>query len=369
MLRAIEGFAVLFLLSAFFAYVLAPAMAGVQRRIRLRRRQRPLSRSGALIVVYVLLFAPVVLTWQASRPSVEHWVRVTAPESVTRLFGGSEAPAFTAIARRLPLSEESRASAIARVRSVVGYIERETRATLNDMLAAADQAIWLLAVPVVAFFLLTAMPAFQRSALRVMPRGHLQWRTEEYLRDVNSALAGYVRAQTAAALIVGLASVAGFLAIRLPSAISIGVAAGILELVPAVGPLTAALIACAQAGSKLVAVLVFLAALRIVQDYMIYPRLVRHGMHLSTPAVILTVWIGAVLAGAAGVILAIPVAGFISVSLRHWREFRDIEQLVKSAEFAERAEPAEKAELAERAGRTSGTKPAEPTAQTVKPGP
>ena len=62
-------------------------------------------------------------------------------------------------------------------------------------------------------------------------------------------------------------------------------------------------------------------ALRIVQDYVVYPRLIRHGMHLSTLAVILTVWTGAVLAGAAGVIIAIPVAGCLSVSLRHWREY------------------------------------------------
>jgi len=96
----------------------------------------------------------------------------------------------------------------------------------------------------------------------------------------------------------------------------------------AIGPLTALLIASAQSGDRLVAVLVFLIALRVIQDYFIYPRLVRHGMHLKTPAVILTIWIGAALAGAAGVILAIPVAGFLSVSWRHWREFQEIERLV-----------------------------------------
>jgi predicted PurR-regulated permease PerM len=75
---------------------------------------------------------------------------------------------------------------------------------------------------------------------------------------------------------------------------------------------------------------VFLGALRIVQDYVIYPRLIRHGMHMSTLAVILTIWVGAVAAGAAGVILAIPIAGFLSVSYRHWREYRAIERLVRA---------------------------------------
>ena len=75
----------------------------------------------------------------------------------------------------------------------------------------------------------------------------------------------------------------------------------------------------------------FLVALRVVQDMLVYPRLIRHGMHLSTPAVVLSLWTGAVLGGAGGVVLALPVAGFLSVSLRHWREYRAIERLVRTS--------------------------------------
>jgi len=155
---------------------------------------------------------------------------------------------------------------------------------------------------------------------------------------VNSALAGYVRAQFAAAIIAGTFCVTGFVLIRIPSAVSLGVAAGILELVPAVGPLTALLVACSEAGARAWEVFVLLAALRLLQDYVIYPRLIRRGMHLSTPTVIVTMWIGAVLGGAAGVILAIPVAGFVSVNLRHWREYRAIEQPVRNHGSTSRSE-------------------------------
>src|SRR5258707_390834 len=103
-----------------------------------------------------------------------------------------------------------------------------------------------------------AGPAFQRSTLRVLPRGHLQWRGEEYLRDVNSALAGFVRAQTAAAVIVGCLCVCGFMLIGVPSALSMGIAAGILELIPALGPLTALIMTAAQAGDRVLAAVVFL---------------------------------------------------------------------------------------------------------------
>jgi predicted PurR-regulated permease PerM len=326
---AIQGGAVLVLLSVFFAHVLAPAVVALRRRVRIGPRQRPISRPLAILFLYLVVFVPGALVWRSSRAAAVHWVHVTAPAAVERLFSGGHFAPFERLIARAPMSAGARTDLIARLERGMDYIERETRATLSDMIAAARYAEWLAVTPLLAFILLSVAPGFRRSTLRVLPHGHLQWRAEEYLRDVNSALAGYVRAQGAAAVIVGVICVAGFALIGIPSAVSLGVAAGVLELVPAIGPLTAMLVAGAQAGDRVLAVLAFLGALRVLQDYVIYPRLIRHGMHMSTVAVILTIWAGAALAGAAGVILAIPVAGFLSVSYRHWREYRDIERLVK----------------------------------------
>lgn len=317
----------LLLLSVFFAYLVGPAVAPIRRRVRIGRRRRPISDAAAIFLLYVAIFVPGILFWRMSEAAVKHWVAVTAPASVDRLFDGGGIAPVEAVLARAPLPSGVRDTLRRGSAGIAAALERSTRATLAELITAARYAPWLAVTPIVAFLLLTGTPAFQRSALRVLPRGHLQWRFEEYLRDVNSALAGYVRAQAAAAVIVGVTCVAGFVLLGTRSAISLGVLAGILELVPGIGPLTVLLIATSQ-GDRVVAIVVFLAALRVVQDYVVYPRLIRRGMHLSTLAVILTVWAGAVLAGAAGVIIAIPAAGCLSVSMRHWREYRDIEQLV-----------------------------------------
>jgi predicted PurR-regulated permease PerM len=329
--RAFAGIGVLLLLSVFFAYLLAPAVAALRLRARFGPRQRPPSNAIAIAIVYAVLLVPAALIWRTSADHVIHWVRVTAPDAVNELFGGDNLAPLEEMIADAPLPEGVRRAIAGRVKRGAAYVERQTRDTLDDLIGAAGHVSWLAVAPILAFLLLESAPSFQRSALRVLPRGHLQWRAEEYLRDVNSALAGYVRAQAAAGVIVGMACVCGFALLRVPSAVSMGVAAGVLELVPAIGPLAALLMASAQAGGHGLAVVLFLAALRVVQDYVIYPRLIRHGMHLSTPAVILTIWLGAVLGGAAGVILAIPVAGFLSVSLRHWREYRAIERLVRAS--------------------------------------
>src|SRR6266851_6527022 len=263
MLRAIEAVGVLFLLSAFFAYVLAPLVVEVRRRVRTGARKRPLSRAAALAILYALLFIPATVAWRLSGDRMTHWVRVTAPAAVDHLFSGTDLGALERLIARAPLPAGARPVVGQRVEGAIRYIERETRSTLADLISAARYAAWLVVAPVVAFFLLTGAPGFQRSTLRALPHGHLQWRGEEYLRDVNSVLAGYVRAQGAAAVIVGVACVTGFALIGLPTPLSMGVASGVLELVPAIGPLTALLMAGGQAGERLWAVVAFLGALRL----------------------------------------------------------------------------------------------------------
>src|SRR6266516_270915 len=262
MVGAIQGAGVLVLLSAFFAYLLAPAVAAVRRRVRIGRRKRPVSDAVALALIYAGVFLPSAVAWHLFNDRVTYWVQRTAPQAVDQLFRGSDFKAFELAMAQVPLGPVARSSVRQVVERGTRYVEREARRTLHDLIAAAPYAKWLFVTPLLAFVLLTGAPGFQRSALRVLPRGHLQWRGEEYLRDVNSALAGYVRAQTAAAFIVGALSVCGFVLLGLNNAVSMGVAAGILELIPGIGPLVALIMAASQAGDRVLFALAFLGGLR-----------------------------------------------------------------------------------------------------------
>lgn len=81
-------------------------------------------------------------------------------------------------------------------------------------------------------------------------------------------------------------------------------------------------------------VLLFLGVLRIVEDYVIYPRLIGHGIHLHPLAVILAILAGAEIAGVAGIFLAIPVIAILTVSYRHWMEHRGSDTIADVLEEA-----------------------------------
>jgi predicted PurR-regulated permease PerM len=67
---------------------------------------------------------------------------------------------------------------------------------------------------------------------------------------------------------------------------------------------------------------VFLVALRVVEDYVIYPRLIGRDIHLHPLVVILAVLAGAELDGVAGIFIAVPLVALTTVAARHWLEWR-----------------------------------------------
>jgi predicted PurR-regulated permease PerM len=226
---------------------------------------------------------------------------------------------------------------------------------------------WLILIPILAFFLLMDAEGFRRSALLMLPRGRWRWRGDEFFQDINSTLAAYIRAQLTACLFIGIICSIAFTLLGLPGALVMGLLAGVFEFIPLVGPVTiallAALLAMFHAGPfNAFLVLLFLGVLRIVQDYVIYPRLIGQGIHLHPLALIFAILAGEKLAGVAGIFLAIPVVAIITVSYRHWMEHRGSEGIADLLE----PNPAEVAKAAAVAEATAEELHAESTPEEME---
>jgi len=179
-MRLVQAACVVTLLAVFLAYLLAPAVTWLQRRLLFGRRRRPLSRALVILLLYAALAGPGVLAWQRFAPNIDHWVYVTAPAVGARVFSAdTRATAVRNIAERLQLREPFRERVEAVTLRVSGYVEEEIRRALRDLVTATKYVRWLAAAPLIAFLLLAYAPGFRRSALRVLPHGHLQWRGEE----------------------------------------------------------------------------------------------------------------------------------------------------------------------------------------------
>ena len=224
---------------------------------------------------------------------------------------------------RYRLPKELQDNLAAKVSDFVGSLGGIVTASVGAfLLALVTYLPWLVLIPILAFFFLKDVNLFRISFLRVMPHGDWRTRIEAILEDFNRTLAAYARAQLIACVTIGLLCTVGFYLLGLNYVVLLGVMAGIFEFVPLIGPLTVAIVVVLTASfsdnpwSALYAA-IFLIVLRIAQDYVIYPRIVREGIHLHPLAIILSVLIGEELAGIAGVFIAVPVVALLTVLYKH----------------------------------------------------
>ena len=118
-------------------------------------------------------------------------------------------------------------------------------------------------------------------------------------------LGAFVRGQAVLVALVATVLSASFWAIGLPYWLLVGVFAGVVEIVPVIGPLAAGVVAVAVGLSVSVHVAVLAAlvviGVRLLEDYVVLPRVLGHSVGLSPLVVLVSVTtVGLVLGGLRG---------------------------------------------------------------------
>ena len=322
----ITGIILLLVLSIFFAYFVSPLVEFLRRQRTVGGRTIAIPKVVAIALAYLILLAAIVFAVFVVLPSLGNQFPEFAEQakSYWKSFG-DRTQDIIKYSRRMP------PPVVNTVNDAVPKVVNKVSDTATEFATSALGYVvyipWLVLIPILAFFLLKDAESFRRSALLMLPRGRWRWRGDEFFQDINSTLAAYIRAQLTACLFIGIICSIGFTLLGLPGSLVMGLLAGVVEFVPLVGPVTIALLAALlsmfHAGPfNAFLVLLFLGVLRIVQDYVIYPRLIGQGIHLHPLAVIFAILAGEKLAGVAGIFLAIPVVAIITVSYRHWMEHR-----------------------------------------------
>lgn len=328
----LTGLILLLILSVFFAYLVSPLVDFLRRPLIISGRPRVMPRILAISLGYVILIGAIVIGIWLLVPRLASQFPEFAQQArgYWRDFGTSTQRLNDYLRVRLPPpvmdainSEVPRV--VERVRGTFGMV-------IEHMIGWLAYIPWLVLIPVLSFFFLKDAEQFRNSALQMLPRGRWRWRGDEFFQDISGALAAYVRAQLTACLFIGIVCSIGFALLGLPSPLVLGFIAGIFEFVPLVGPLLIAVlvafVATLHAGPfSALMVILFLGVLRIVQDYIVYPKLIGQGIHLHPLAVIIAILAGAELGGIAGIFLAIPAVAILTVGYKHWLEHRGSESL------------------------------------------
>ncbi len=310
----------LVVLSVFFAYLIDPIVKLIRKPFKARSIDKFMPRSFAIVIAYVLVFSAVGYAISNIAPRVIEQGREFATNLPT--YGRAIQQRANDLNQRfesLRIPEDVQTKINEKATSLGEGI---TVGIGSFVLSSATFVPWLLLIPILAFFFLKDVNLFRLAVLRAFPAGRWRFRAESVLQDVNSTLAAYTRAQLISCFLIGTICIIGFWALGLKYALLLGILAGIFEFVPLIGPASIGIIVILTAAAsdnpwKALYVAIFLIILRIIHDYVTYPRIVRGGIHLHPLAIILSVLAGEQIAGIPGVFMSIPIVAIVTVFYRH----------------------------------------------------
>ena len=169
------------------------------------------------------------------------------------------------------------------------------------------------------FFMLLEGPAWMERLYGLLrPESQKRWRAVG--RDIYRTVGGYVTGNLLISLIAG-ASTAIVLAIMgVPYFVALGLIVGILDLIPLAGATIAGIVvgvvAFLHSIPAGIVVVVFFIVYQQIENHLLQPVVYGRTVQLSPLAVLISVLIGAELAGVLGALAAIPVAGTLQVLAR-----------------------------------------------------
>jgi predicted PurR-regulated permease PerM len=186
----------------------------------------------------------------------------------------------------------------------------------------------LVTIAFMTFFMLLEGPNWvDRFFSLLRPKSRERWRSVGH--DIYRTVGGYVSGNLLISLIAGGLTAIVLAIMGVPYSIALGLVVGILDLIPLAGATIAAIIvggvAFIHSVPAGIVVVAFFIIYQQVENHILQPVVYGRTVQLSPLVVLISVLIGAELAGVLGALAAIPVAGAIQVVFADWLRHRRVD--------------------------------------------
>jgi predicted PurR-regulated permease PerM len=201
--------------------------------------------------------------------------------------------------------------------------------------SALESVIYLLVYLIITFYLLLQAHQLKMWTVTLIPAGYRD-EIGALGRQIDRIFSAYIRGQLLLIVIMSVLLYIPLSILQIPYALVIAVASGILEILPIIGPWSAAAIAMTAAMfsaappfglthlALAAAIGIIYFVLRQIEDHFIIPNVMGPLVRLHPAVVIFAILAGGALAGAFGLFISIPVAAVIRILLSYlYRKLTD----------------------------------------------
>ncbi len=367
-----------FVVGLLLIYVLDPAV-GLVARIRIGRRTVP--RGLAVLLVYIATFFVVVEGLALLLgPTISELLAYL--RDLPRLLAALDSLLaelrnfYTSLELPAPMREFID-RAIADLGQGAGQIDFGSLLPIAGIVAGTAATLFgFLIIPIWAFYILRDRVQLTERLDDVLPP---PWRRDTWavLGIIEKVFGKWIRAQILLGLIVGAATYGGLILLGLlvderflQFAVLLAVIAGLLELLPIIGPIIAMIptmlvaLTTSDPAVAVAAVLILYIAVQQLENAVLVPKIQGDAVELHPSVVILALIIGGAIAGIPGAILSIPITAAARGIFRYLFHRLDDDEVPDAAAGAQSDRPADKPDVT---GETEG--PAVPPAGDDEPEP
>jgi predicted PurR-regulated permease PerM len=309
-----------FVLALLFAHLLSPLVNLIDR---LLPNSLTRTRAPALALAYVVFVGAVVLLciqFGSMAVGQAKALAVSFPPMIQSALTGWQ-DAHTGIASLDALKQQAVTGFQAKLSEMVSALPSAS----VKIVTAAGNLIYLVVIPVLAFLFLKDAEALNKHLVDLVEDGQRRALFEDVLADIHLLLARYMRALLVLSAAAFTAYGIFFAILGVPYGVLLAAVGGMLEFIPMIGPLMAGVTIALVTGISTghwIAVVVFLIAYRMVQDYIISPQLMEQGVAIHPLLVLFGVFAGAEIAGIAGTFLSVPVLAMVRIVFVRARKAR-----------------------------------------------
>ncbi len=320
-----------FIVAFFLAYLLDP-VADLLERIRIRRS----------LAIYFILFLTLALLFALGSVLIPNLVKEIEelinriPDLATKVMDMIRS-VYPKITKYLHIDvkkfEESLLDTFpARAEQALSNIMKG----ITGLGAFLGHVVYIVLIPVLTFYFLKDLDRMKTIVLDFIPCRYRNL-TVFYSWRLHRIVGAYIRGQFIVSIITGTLTGLGMAIFKIPFAIIIGVITGIFNLVPILGfyiSLALALLTGLFTADILPSTLkiagVFFT-IQALEAYLISPRIVGKRVGLHPVLVIFSIFVFSKFMGFWGLLMGVPIAGFIRFLLEEWKRHRQWKEKRESA--------------------------------------
>ena len=202
------------------------------------------------------------------------------------------------------------------VENINGRLTGAPSAIFSEAIGLVSNAISVIIVLVMAFYMTVKEDGIKKFIVSITPEKHKEY-AASLTERMEQKIGRWVQGQFFLMLLIFILDFVGLSIIGIPYALALAIFAGIMEIVPYVGPIVSAIpgIILGTLISPLTGLMTLLLYFFTQQfeSHIIVPQVMKKAVGLNPVAVILALLVGLKLGGVLGAILAIPLATVISV--------------------------------------------------------